>query len=256
MSLLVDPRTNNVSIKNKSSNKDISEKRKRFSFASNIFKDTKHDMSETKKSGPIKHTKKPNMNKALKFLRNVYKDIVPGSRSFKTQPSFVSSNIINTAPQVLKPRTSSSPNTSYNSGKLNKSRPNSCYMVNEKGRIMPVLKPEEKKGILKRESIVDLNRIHCHSTLHKKVSIKTKARPKHRNSFVSKAEVGTKKFRFNEFVVIFETYNADDYDRSMTNDLENNLKNTLRIKTELNEFKREEMNVHKDSKKFTHFLAV
>jgi hypothetical protein len=127
------------------------------------------------------------------------------------------------------------------------------YMVDEKGKIVSLeAQDSPRKGILKAKT--------CPPSLEDNVTaLKEKRKSRTRTlSKVgrSKKYINGKQFRFNEFVVIFETYCDEEYDRRMGVDLEQNMLNTLDIKRELNDFKRNEMSVHEESEKFTHYLVI
>ncbi|CAG8444735.1 11736_t:CDS:2, partial [Acaulospora morrowiae] len=66
-----------------------------------------------------------------------------------------------------------------------------------------------------------------------------------------------KKLQFSSTILMHDTWTRDDYDRRGDHSTCNKLTPLLaqRIKQELNEYKMEEMEVHEDSKKNTHFFA-
>ena len=63
-----------------------------------------------------------------------------------------------------------------------------------------------------------------------------------------------KKFRFNEQVLVGETWGKGDYDRRADNTLRLTPQLAQQIKQELNEYKVMEMAVHEDSRHNTHLL--
>ncbi|KAI3661935.1 hypothetical protein MP638_005976 [Amoeboaphelidium occidentale] len=66
----------------------------------------------------------------------------------------------------------------------------------------------------------------------------------------------SKKFRFNETVLVGECFNAEDYDRKSDFTLTLTPEIAYMIKRELNEFKTQEMPVHEGSKQFTHLFRL
>jgi len=65
----------------------------------------------------------------------------------------------------------------------------------------------------------------------------------------------SKSFRFNEQVLVGETYPKEDYERRSDFMLSLTPEKAYLIKKELNDYKREEMNVHETSRCFTHFFV-
>ncbi|KAJ2888212.1 hypothetical protein FB639_000796 [Coemansia asiatica] len=63
-----------------------------------------------------------------------------------------------------------------------------------------------------------------------------------------------KMFRFNELVAVYETWNRDEYDRKGMPSTKLDAEIIEQIKYELNEFKVYEMQVHEDSRRYTHFI--
>ncbi|KAJ1813834.1 hypothetical protein LPJ75_003019 [Coemansia sp. RSA 2598] len=63
-----------------------------------------------------------------------------------------------------------------------------------------------------------------------------------------------KTFRFNELVAVYETWNREEYDRKGMPSTKLDAEIIEQIKYELNEFKVYEMQVHEDSRRYTHFI--
>ncbi|KAJ2602967.1 hypothetical protein GGF40_000359 [Coemansia sp. RSA 1286] len=63
-----------------------------------------------------------------------------------------------------------------------------------------------------------------------------------------------KTFRFNELVAVYETWNREEYDRKGMPSAKLDAEIIEQIKYELNEFKVYEMQVHEDSRRYTHFI--
>ncbi|KAI7834777.1 hypothetical protein BX661DRAFT_175505 [Kickxella alabastrina] len=63
-----------------------------------------------------------------------------------------------------------------------------------------------------------------------------------------------KAFRFNELVAVYETWDREEYDRKGMPSAKLDAELIEQIKHELNEFKVYEMQVHEDSRHFTHFI--
>lgn len=64
----------------------------------------------------------------------------------------------------------------------------------------------------------------------------------------------TKQFRFNEQVLVGETWPRYDYERKSGYSLQLTPQKAYQIKKELNDFKRDEMAVHEESRCYTHFF--
>ncbi|KAI9291872.1 hypothetical protein K502DRAFT_282504, partial [Neoconidiobolus thromboides FSU 785] len=127
------------------------------------------------------------------------------------------------------------------------------YIVNENGKIVPVQVDKQNiKGCLKVNNDKKELKFKKHT---KSNGTPLSTISTHCKNLLGKSKCA-KEFRFNEFVVIFETYSMEEYDRRMVNYLEQNLANTMNIKMELNDFKSKEMSVHPDSRKYTHFLTI
>ncbi|PWA01230.1 hypothetical protein BB558_002671 [Smittium angustum] len=71
---------------------------------------------------------------------------------------------------------------------------------------------------------------------------------------VSKKSASKINFRFDETVLVYETFNSEDYDRSGYPAARITPESAYEIKKELNEYKFYEMEVHKDSAIYTHYI--